>query len=312
MSDKSKPVSAPPVDTYNAQQNLPPGGYGALYDPRRYQELYGKTPNTEDRLASHGLYSLVAGGGYFPGEKEKLQALMSREIGARSALESQLLNERGASMPGGGSSGFSDNLYTNIAANARQALGQYNLGLEESGQQRRFGALSQLYDEERAYNQRRAQEKAQKRAFWSGLANSVVGGITDIVTGGEGGDNKKKSSIVYKKDVKPLLGKKSSIAYKESLEPLLGKRPGKKTMLAALKSLDLKSFRYKDGIEPDDDGKEHMGVIAEEAPEEIKSGPDKIDLSDTLFMAIGALRELSDKVDQLYGKSGLGALKEAA
>lgn len=254
---------------------------GSDYDPGKFYEMYGRSAGPEDKHGQSGLMSLVAGGGYFPGEKQRLNALMSREIGARSALESQLLNERGANMPGGGSSGFSDNLYANVAANARNALGQYNLGLEEAGQQRRYGALSQLYGGEQAYNERRAAEKAQKRAAWTGIANNIIGAATDYAA----------SSIAYKKDVKPLIGKK----------------PGKQTMLAALKGLDLKKFKYKDGIEPEDDGKEHMGVIAEEAPEEIKSGPDKIDLADTLFMTIGALRELSDKVDQL---SGLGALKE--
>ena len=258
--------------------------YGVDYDPGKFYALYGRSAGPEDKLGQSGLMSLVAGGGYFPGEKERLNASMSREIGARSTLESQLLNERGANMPGGGSSGFSDSLYANVAANARNALAQYNLGLEESGQQRRYGALSQLYGAEQDYNARRAAQKEQKRAAWMSVANNIIGAATDYATG-------KASSIAYKTDVKPLTGKK----------------PGKQTMLAALKGLDLKSFKYKEGIEPQDDGKEHMGVIAEEAPDEIKSGPDKIDLADTLFMTIGALRELSDKVDRL---SGLGALKE--
>lgn len=266
--------------------------YGADYDPGKFYELYGRSASpTEDKLGQSGLMSLIANRGYFPGERERLNALMSREIGARSTLESQLLNERVASMPGGGSSGFSDNIYANIAANARQALGQYNLGLEEAGQERRYGAISQLYGSEENERQRRAAEAEAKRNFGQKVAGQL------LEAGGEFAA-KKWSSAAYKKDIKPVY---STIEAKTKI-----KTPSKRSLLGALKNLDLKTYKYKPGIEPDDDGQEHIGVIAEETPENLKAGSDKVDLSDILFMTVGALQELSAKVEELQG---LGALK---
>ena len=265
--------------------------YGADYDPGKFYELYGRSASpTEDKLGQSGLMSLIANRGYSPGERERLNAMMSREIGARSTLESQLLNERGASIPGGGSSGFSDNIYANIAANARQALGQYNLGLEEAGQERRYGAISQLYGSEENERQRRAAEAQAKRNFGYQVAGQLAQGVGEYIG--------KKSSAAYKKDIKPVY---STIEAKTKI-----KTPSKRSLLGALKNLDLKTYKYKPGIEPDDDGQEHIGVIAEETPDNLKAGSDKVDLSDILFMTVGALQELSAKVEELQG---LGALK---
>jgi len=242
----------------------------------------GKAFEARENPYEAGLAELTQTG-FRPGEKEKLLGGFSRELGARSALESSLLSERGRP----GDSGFEDNIYTQIAANARQALGQYETGLDELGTRSRSQALGQLYGAKQ-------EQEAQRQANAYGLAQGIFQGAGQLGAA--------SSSKVYKKNIRPVY---STISAKTNI-----KIPSKRSMLGALKSLDLKTYQYKDGIEPEDDGKEHIGVLAEETPDNLKAGRDKVDLSDILFMTVGALQELSAKVEQLSGASGLSALRE--
>lgn len=225
--------------------------------------------------------------GFRPGEREKLLGGFSRELGARSALESSLLNERGADIPGGGDSGFQDNLYAQIAGNARQALSQYETGLDELGIRSRAQALGQLYGT-------REEQENQRQANLYGLAKGIFEGAAQLGASASSKDYKKNIRSVY-----PASDKKKNI-----------RTPGKRNLLAALNNLDLKEYQYKDGIVAGDDGKSHLGVLAEETPKALKAGSDKVDLSDILFMTVGALQELSEKVNELTGNTGMGALRK--
>ena len=63
-------------------------------------------------------------------------------------------------------------------------------------------------------------------------------------------------------------------------------------------------YRYKKDFRPsEDNGKEHIGLIAEDAPEEmVITGRTKLNVGDMIGMALSAIKALSAKIDTLERK----------
>jgi hypothetical protein len=79
-------------------------------------------------------------------------------------------------------------------------------------------------------------------------------------------------------------------------------------LLEMAKGIDVKKFRFRPG-EPEDDGREHIGQIAEDAPNDISIAGKAIDVGDTIGMLLGAVQELNTKIEQLERLSGRVANK---
>ena len=92
-----------------------------------------------------------------------------------------------------------------------------------------------------------------------------------------------------------------------SLIPLLSERSSKKnikkhskeTAYEDIKSINLKSFDYKEG----DDGKQ-IGLIRDEAPESMQVPDGKhVNVGSWMGNLTGAIQVLSDKVESLEGRA---------
>ena len=90
----------------------------------------------------------------------------------------------------------------------------------------------------------------------------------------------------------------SSRKFKKDIRPV-----SKRKLASALESIDLKTYKYKDGM-PEDDGREHVGMIAEEAPDMLRVGQSHISLSDALGMAIGSIQDIMSRLDKLEKSRG--------
>jgi len=142
--------------------------------------------------------------------------------------------------------------------------------INEAGLGRQFQASQLLFGEEQAYNQRRFQEKMGKKA----MIGNIVGGL--LGAGGQiAGGAIAASSKDFKKNIKSA---------------------NTKSLLNALREVDVKKFQYKS--EMGMGGKEHVGVLAEEAPMEMKAGSKAINLPDAVGMIIAAIQSLADRMDR--------------
>lgn len=211
--------------------------------------------------------SVIRNGGFLPGQKDQLATDVTRQLGAQTNLQRALLNERLAAVPGAQGTAFADARYNQLVRGQQDATQNVLSNLNQLGIQNQFNAANALYGGEQAGKERKA-----------GLFGSVAGGL--LSAGGELiGAKIAKSSISYKKDVRSA-------------------NPDK--LLAAVKNLDVKKFKYKEGL-PEADGKDHLGPIAEESPDEMLADDKHIDIPSTVGMLLGAVRALSDKVDKLSG-----------
>lgn len=99
------------------------------------------------------------------------------------------------------------------------------------------------------------------------------------------------------------LGAKMFMASSKSYKT--GKRPSKDN-LKAVKSMPVERWRYKDGI-ADSGASEHTGPYAEDFQKATGHGDGKtIPVQDMLGVTMGAVKELSSKVDRLNRAVGLG------
>jgi len=104
-----------------------------------------------------------------------------------------------------------------------------------------------------------------------GAAGSIIGGMA--------------SSKEYKKDITPISEDEDAMNFNKVM------------------GIDLKRFKYKPGMGKGmEENREHMGVIAEEAPGEIVTKDRKaVNVGDTVFMLMSAVRELGRQVQEMKG-----------
>lgn len=257
-----------------------PNNYSALYDPQTFYEQRGRTSSPEDKLGRIGLMGVISGGGFLGDAKRQAQAAFGRDLGAQRALETSLLNERLS--PGMRGTAFADAARGQLYGQQLEAQGRFAGQLEQQGQERALQALSMLFGSEETDAVRRAQEKAQKKAMW-GQALGAIGGAIGGGIAGLFNKDKTASSREFKKNIRPV---------------------SKRKLAEALKGIDLKTFEYKDDM-PEADGKEHVGMIAEEAPDMIRAGQSHISLSDALGMAIGSIQDIMARLEKLEKSRGI-------
>ena len=256
------------------------GGLAAAQPQKRVGELI----NDEAMLGRIGLLQTVAGGGFLPGQLGQMETDVNRQLGLQSATERTLMNRRLAATPGLQDTGFGDALSRQFATGQQNALSSYLASLHQGGLERQYGALGQLFGSEREAAARRAQEKASKRAAWGGAISGLLSPIGQFF-GQKGGDNEEESpsSIDFKRNIKDLDQNKI------------------KQLLGSINKIDLKKFRYKPGIE-DGGEMEKMGMLAEEAPEEVVTPDGRgVDMMSLIAMLIGSVQQISKELD-LYKK----------
>jgi len=137
-------------------------------------------------------------------------------------------------------------------------------------------ALSQYADERNRIIDRTVAAKEARRNRYSGLVGSALGAAGSYFGS--------KSSKDYKDNIKP-------VTEAEDLQ-----------MLDIVASTQLSRYNYKPEIsaENGDGGKEHLGLIAEEAPEEVATFDRKaVDLYDMNSVLWAAIRALNKEVIQL-------------
>ena len=88
----------------------------------------------------------------------------------------------------------------------------------------------------------------------------------------------------------------SSKDYKENIKAA---DPAK--LLQALNKTKVKKFRYKKS-RPEDDGRTHVGVLAEEAPQAMLADAKHISIPDSIGLLLGAVKALSGKIDKLENR----------
>ena len=140
-----------------------------------------------------------------------------------------------------------------------------NLGRETMNDS--AGKMSQIASQEQGRNQRNSQAQAQHRAGQTQMVGSGIGlGLA-------------------------LLSERSS---KKNI-----KKHSKETAYEDIKSINLKSFDYKEG----DDGKQ-IGLIRDEAPESIQAPDGKhVNMGSWMGNLTGAIQVLTDKVESLEGRA---------
>lgn len=240
--------------------------YFSGYDPNSLVKAnpgkrFGEVASNEAMLGRSGLLSLIAGGGYAPGQKEQLLAAASRHAGAQGNLQSAILNERLAATPGARGTAFGDALQNQLYGNQQQAMANYLSAIDESGMQRQYDALSQIFGAENAADGRRSQEKMQKRAA---IAQTVSAGAEAA------GKAAVESAREFKKDIHPV---------------------STKNLLKTIENMNVKRFRYKPEMNLGNG--ERIGVLADETPEEMKAGDKHVDLMSIVGALLGAVQELA-------------------
>lgn len=247
-----------------------PTNYSEYYDPAAFYAREGRSSSPEDKMGRIGLQAVIAGGGYLGDAKRQAQGAFARDLGAQRGLETALLNERLS--PGMRGTAFADAARSQLYGQQLDAEGRFAGQLEQQGQDRVLQALNLLYGAEQANAGQRAEEKAQKKSAW-GSALGGIGKAAGLLLG---------SSKEFKKNIRPV---------------------SKRKLASALESIDLKTYKYKDGM-PEDDGREHVGMIAEEAPDMLRVGQSHISLSDALGMAIGSIQDIMSRLDKLEKSRG--------
>lgn len=257
-----------------------PTNYSEYYDPAAFYAREGRSSSPEDKMGRIGLQAVIAGGGYLGDAKRQAQGAFARDLGAQRGLETALLNERLS--PGMRGTAFADAARSQLYGQQLDAEGRFAGQLEQQGQDRVLQSLNLLFGSEETNAVRRAQEKAQKKAMWGqalgAIGGALGGGIADLFK-----KDKTASSREFKKNIRPV---------------------SKRKLAEALKGIDLKTFEYKDDM-PEADGKEHVGMIAEEAPDMIRAGQSHISLSDALGMAIGSIQDIMARLEKLEKSRGI-------
>lgn len=256
-----------------------PTNYSEYYDPAAFYAREGRSSSPEDKMGRIGLQAVIAGGGYLGDAKRQAQGAFARDLGAQRGLETALLNERLS--PGMRGTAFADAARGQLYGQQLDAEGRFAGQLEQQGQDRVLQSLNLLFGSEEANAVRRAQEKASKNALWGKALEGIGTGIGNLLGGG-GDKDATASSRKFKKNIRPV---------------------SKRKLASALESIDLKTYKYKDGM-PEDDGREHVGMIAEEAPDMLRVGQSHISLSDALGMAIGSIQDIMSRLDKLEKSRG--------
>lgn len=235
--------------------------------------LFGKKKSSAPANPAAQFYQdVLKGGGYLPGQKDQLIGDTTRQLGAQANLQAALLNERLAAVPGASGTAFGDAARNQLVRGRQDALQNAVSNINQQGIQNQFNAAGALYGGEEAGKQRKA-----------GLFSSIGGGLLSA-GGAIGGALISKSSKTYKKNIKPADPEK---------------------LLKAVKKVSVKKFKYKDGL-PEADGKEHLGPIIENSPNEIKFDDKHMSIPNTVSTLLGAVKALSKKIDHLEGaKHGL-------
>lgn len=248
-----------------------------------WNDIYQRSASPDDKLGRYGLMQLIANRGFGPGEFDRILGSLTQDLqragGARLGLQSALLNQRNAGLPGGGGTAFQDAgtnaLFQEQNNAANQALSQARQGLTQYGLDVRNNALGQLFADESAAAGRR-KDKDDKGA-------GIVSGLATLGTGIAAA----ASSIDYKQDVKPA---------------------NTTSLLDAVKGLNVVNFKYKDGMvqngQMEDPTKEHVGLLAEESPNMIKADEKSLSLPDMLGLLMGAFQELMKEFEALKQKMG--------
>lgn len=247
-----------------------PTNYSEYYDPAAFYAREGRSSSPEDKMGRIGLQAVIAGGGYLGDAKRQAQGAFARDLGAQRGLETALLNERLS--PGMRGTAFADAARSQLYGQQLDAEGRFAGQLEQQGQDRVLQSLNLLFGSEEANAVQRAQEKASKNAMWGKVLEGIGTGIGAAAA----------SSRKFKKNIRPV---------------------SKRKLASALESIDLKTYKYKDGM-PEDDGREHVGMIAEEAPDMLRVGQSHISLSDALGMAIGSIQDIMSRLDKLEKSRG--------
>lgn len=256
-----------------------PTNYSEYYDPAAFYAREGRSSSPEDKMGRIGLQAVIAGGGYLGDAKRQAQGAFARDLGAQRGLETALLNERLS--PGMRGTAFADAARSQLYGQQLDAEGRFAGQLEQQGQDRVLQSLNLLFGSEEANAVRRAQEKASKNALWGKILEGAGMGIGKLLVN-KGDKDATASSRKFKKDIRPV---------------------SKRKLASALESIDLKTYKYKDGM-PEDDGREHVGMIAEEAPDMLRVGQSHISLSDALGMAIGSIQDIMSRLDKLEKSRG--------
>lgn len=206
---------------------------------------------------------------YGHGEMTNLSQLYNQGVGGMQNTGSQMYGQY-SGMPSGAAGYGAGNAAFN------QAMGGYGAGLSNlaggyGGVAGGYGAMQQPYQYYSGLEYKaNAQNAANQAGMLSGLFN--LGGTV-------GGAAIMGSSKSLKNNIRPV----STMEHERNLE--------------IVRRMELVRYRYNEGI---DDGKEHIGLIAEDAPESIASTDRKaIHLYDMVSVLTSAVKALTAKVEEL-------------